>query len=391
MNVLLAAEEAAGAQALKLVAGRGHTITGVLTTGAPRNAPAISGLAREIGAAVLDPSLVRDAEFATWVVEHQVDLFVNVHSLHIAAPAVLAAPRVGSFNLHPGPLPGYAGLSTPSWAIFEGQTRHAVTLHWMTGEVDGGAVAYEAWFDIGPDDTGLKVATSCVRHGLPLLEHLLDDAAADPRQVPVHPQDPSGRRWCARAAPYGGQLPWQLRARQVVDLVRAASYAPFPSPWGCPLARLGGRELEIVRVTTTGEPASSDAGVIGARRSGGVLVATADEWVLVERLRQHGVVVDPANVLPAGHRFDLPPEPQAIPGPSSATVAADDSRRHPGGDGSDRRRRAGTGGGVDRPGGRGDRTSSGAADGRDLRAPGGRRGRQGEQRQRRQGRGDSPT
>ena len=302
MNVLVVAQESAGAQALRLAAERGHEVVGALTT--PADAPGtVAAEAAELGVPVLDPRRVRDPAFAGWIAAERVDLLLNVHSLTIAHADVVAAPRLGSFNLHPGPLPRYAGLNAPSWAVYEGETRHAVTLHRMAATVDAGDVAYEAWFDIGPTDTGLRVATNCVRHGVPLVGRLLDDAQRGADHIPARPQDPDGRRWFGRGAPHDGRLPWDLPARRVVDLVRAANYSPFPSPWGWPTATLDGRDIEVVRVAATGRPAGRPPGVVGESGPAGVAVAAADEWVLVERVRREGAPARPDAVLIPGHRF----------------------------------------------------------------------------------------
>ena len=299
MIVLVVAEESAGAQTLRLVAQRGHDVVGVLT--APdRSNGSVAAVADELGLPVLDPARVREPAFARWIADHRVDLLVNVHSLQIVHEDVIAAPRIGSFNLHPGPLPRYAGLNAPSWAVYEGESRHAVTLHWMAGKIDAGAIAYEAWFDIAPADTGLRVASNCVRHGVPLVGRLLDDAVRGVDHVPATPQDLRGRRWFGRGAPHGGRLPWDIPARRVVDLVRAATYAPFPSPWGWPTTSLCGRDVEVTRVRPTGEVADAPPGAVGHARQDGVLVAAADEWVLVERLRVGGEPAEPAEVLTAG-------------------------------------------------------------------------------------------
>ena len=306
MIVVVVAEESAGAQALRLTAERGHEVAAVLTARAPgpdAGAAPVAAAADELGLDILDPGLVRDPAFAAWIADHEVDMLLNVHSLQIAHGDVVAAPRIGSFNLHPGPLPGYAGLNAPSWAIYEGEARHAVTLHWMSATVDAGAIAYEAWFDIGPTDTGLQVATACVRHGVPLVGRLLDDAARGSDHIPATPQDPDGRRWWGRRSPHDGRVPWDLPARRVVDLVRASNYAPFPSPWGWPVATLDGREIEIVRASLTGEPAGAPPGTVGDARPRGVLVAAVDDWVLIERLRDAGTPTPPGKVLSTGSRF----------------------------------------------------------------------------------------
>jgi methionyl-tRNA formyltransferase len=306
MNVLVVAEESAGLQALRLVTDRGHRVAAVLTgarAGDGRGST-VAGLARRLDIPTLDPPLVRDPGFAAWIATERVDLLLNVHSLQIAHAEVVAAPRIGSFNLHPGPLPRYAGLNAPSWAIYEGERRHAVTVHWMTADVDAGAIAYEAWFEIAPADTGLRVATNCVRHGTPLLARLLDDASRGVANIPATPQASDGRRWFGPATPHDGGLPWELPAQRIIDLVRAADYSPFRSPWGWPRTTLDGQEVEITRVSATGEPAAARPGVVGDERGLGVLVAAVDEWVLVERIRCEGVACHPAAALTPGRPFD---------------------------------------------------------------------------------------
>jgi methionyl-tRNA formyltransferase len=304
MNVLLVAEEAVGAQVLRLLLERGQRVAGVLTAADPAQGGTVAAVARERDIPLLEPQRVRDPAFAERIREQRVELLLNVHSLLVADAAVLAAPRVGSFNVHPGPLPRYAGLNAPSWAVAEGETRHAVTVHWMTAEVDAGAIAYEGWFDVGPRDTGLRVATACARRALPLVAQLLDDAAAG--SIPARPQAREGRCWHGREVPYGGWLPWQLGARRVVNLVRAADYAPFPSPWGTFATHVGDERLAIVRASRTGEQADAPAGAIAAPRARGVPVSAGDEWVLVERVRRGGAAVAPAAALPAGKRCLFP-------------------------------------------------------------------------------------
>jgi methionyl-tRNA formyltransferase len=120
----------------------------------------------------------------------------------------------------------------PSWAIYNGEREHGVTLHWMAAEVDAGHIAYSAEMPISERDTGLTLSTACVRDGLPLVERLLADA--DEGNIPTIRQDLAQRNWYGPKGPHGGRMPWTLPARQAVDLVRASDYGPFPSPWGRP-------------------------------------------------------------------------------------------------------------------------------------------------------------
>ena len=70
---------------------------------------------------------VKDPMFARQVRADDVDVLLNVHSLHIINKDVLRAPKLSSFNLHPGPLPRYAGLNPVCWALLfrrENPRRH---------------------------------------------------------------------------------------------------------------------------------------------------------------------------------------------------------------------------------------------------------------------------
>lgn len=302
--MLLVAEEAAGIQVLRLIAGSDYRLVAVMTAPPTRGGGAtVASVADGLGVPVLPSARVREPELAEWIRSEQVDLLLNVHSLFVAHADVVAAAAVGSFNLHPGPLPEYAGLNAPSWAIYNGESRHAVTVHWMEPGIDTGAIAYEQSFDIGQDETGLSLSARCVREGLPLLERLLEDAAGG-GELPKRPQDLSRRRYFGREVPQDGKVEWGRPAQEVVAFVRACDFFPFASPWGHPVARLDGSEVSILKAGSTGEAASPEPGTVGRVTDGSATVAAADEWVAVSRVSVNGEVEDAASVLRPGARLD---------------------------------------------------------------------------------------
>jgi methionyl-tRNA formyltransferase len=303
MNVLLVAEESAGLQALRMLLAMERSVAGVLTsdTASSRGA-SVGDFAKSSGIQVLASDLVKDPEFAAWIGTNNVDILLNVHSLFLITPEVVAAPRIGSFNLHPGPLPEYAGLNAPSWAIYHGETRHGVTLHWMDPAIDTGAIAYSAAFDLTEADTGLSASAKCVRHGLPLVERVLNAAEEDPAGIPAIAQDLSRRRYFGREAPQQGRLEWDRPAREIVNFVRAADYSPFPSPWGHPATGVAGRTIGVVRAERTGSATDAPPGT--ARKVDGVVhVAAADEWVAVTRVHVDARYAPADAVLADGSRL----------------------------------------------------------------------------------------
>ena len=215
-------------------------------------------------------------------------MLLNVHSLYIIDRAVLEAPRLGCFNLHPGPLPECAGLNAPSWAIQQGARTHGVSLHWMVPTIDMGPIAYAERFPIDDTDSGLSLSLKCIRAGMPLVEKLLHTAACGFEAIPRVPQNPADRRYFSAGPPDEGRLSWARPARQVFDLVRAADYRPFKSPWRHPRTVAHGREFGIVSARCTGRPASARPGSIGDATDDGVEVACGDEWLLVREVEDEG-------------------------------------------------------------------------------------------------------
>jgi UDP-4-amino-4-deoxy-L-arabinose formyltransferase/UDP-glucuronic acid dehydrogenase (UDP-4-keto-hexauronic acid decarboxylating) len=303
LNILLVAEESAGVQTLRALAGTGHRLVAVMSSAPGPATPhaTVAGVAAASGHPRWAASEVTQPETAARVRAAGVDVLINVHSLFIVNSEVLNAPRIGSFNLHPGPLPGYAGLNAPSWAIYHGERQHGVTLHWMTPGIDSGPIAYAEHFPIDAQDTGLTVSAKCVRRGVPLVTRLVETAAADPDAIPAVAQDPTRRRYFRAGPPHDGAISWGVPARAFVDLVRACDYYPLTSPWGYPATSIGRVPARIVSASRTDRPCRATPGTVGEVVDDGIEVACVDEWVLVRRCQVDGRYVNARALLDAGN------------------------------------------------------------------------------------------
>ena len=77
------------------------------------------------------------------------DWFLSITNLSIIPEAVLAMAGRGAINFHDGPLPRYAGMYTPAWAILNGESEYGITFHEMTAGVDEGRILVQRRFPIG--------------------------------------------------------------------------------------------------------------------------------------------------------------------------------------------------------------------------------------------------
>jgi methionyl-tRNA formyltransferase len=309
VNILLVGEESAGIQTLRALADSDHRIVAVMASPSKNNG-GLANLwetAERLGYQTWLSKLVKDPRFADEVRAAEVDVILNIHSLFIINGEVVSAPRIGCFNMHPGPLPRYAGLNAVSWAIYRGETSHGVTIHKMEPGIDTGHVVYQELFDIDDADTGLTLSARCIRSGIALVLRLMETASTDPAAIPLTPQDLTKREYFGREIPYEGRLFWSLPAREIVNFVRACDFFPFHSPWGHPQTVLGtmsgAQEIGVVKARLTGERRHKPPGTVGEFVGPGVKIACGDEWIIVNKLKVEGRYVNSADVLEPGNRL----------------------------------------------------------------------------------------
>lgn len=306
LNVLLVGEESAGIQTLRALAESHHRIVAVMAQPS-KNSGGLANLwetTKKLGYQTWPSKLVKDPSFADEVRAAEIDVILNIHSLFIINKEVIKAPRIGCFNMHPGPLPRYAGLNAVSWAIYRGETSHGVTIHKMEPGIDTGSIVYQELFDIDGADTGLSLSARCIRSGIALVLRLMETASADPATIPFTPQDLTKREYFGHEIPYEGRLCWSLPAREIVNFIRACDFFPFPSPWGHPRTMLqtmsGEKEVGVVKACLTGERCDRSPGTVGEFVGPGIKIACGDEWIIVNKLNVEGQYMNSADILKPG-------------------------------------------------------------------------------------------
>ncbi|MCI0390245.1 MAG: methionyl-tRNA formyltransferase [Acidobacteria bacterium] len=306
MNVLLVGEESAGIQTLKAFARSDHRIVAVMASPTKKSlgVSTLWQVAEQMGQQTWPAALVKDPAFAQQVRAAEVDILLNAHSLLVIHGEVVDAPRLGSFNLHPGPLPRYAGLNAVSWAIYRGELTHGVTIHKMAAGIDTGPIVYQSLFNIAAIDTALTLYAKCAKEGVALLLRLLETASRDENAIPLLPQDLAQREYFGKEAPENGRVNWSRQASEVVNLARACDYYPFPSPWGYPRARLCEQEIAIIKVRLSGRLCDAAPGTVRRLASSGVQVACADEWIWVDKVLVEGKYLPAAEILWSGASLD---------------------------------------------------------------------------------------
>lgn len=97
------------------------------------------------------------------------ELVVLAGFMRILPAHELAAWQGRMINIHPSLLPRHPGLHTHRRALEAGDRRHGASVHYVSAEVDGGALISQVVIDVEPGDTPGLLAARLLPHEHALL------------------------------------------------------------------------------------------------------------------------------------------------------------------------------------------------------------------------------
>lgn len=226
------------------------------------------------------------------------DYLFSITNLRMLPRDLLRRARRSAINFHDGPLPRYAGLNAPVWALMAGETDYGVTWHMIEEGADTGAVLVSRRFAIEPDDTAFSLNARCYENGLASFAELVEGLVAG-KLVP-QPQDLSRRSYFGLAARPANEAILDLSrpAPELIRCVRALDFGPYPNPVALPKLLLG-RQLVLVRDCEP-EPAVSgiQTGAVQAASSRSLTVGVGGGAIRFNRVTNgRGDPIDVAQAL----------------------------------------------------------------------------------------------
>ncbi|MBI5164397.1 MAG: methionyl-tRNA formyltransferase [Magnetospirillum sp.] len=122
------------------------------------------------------------------------DLMVSARFSHIFKAPVFEIPRLGTYNIHPGALPAYAGLFAPMRGLMDGAERIGCTLHRVDSGIDTGPVVGIGWLAVDRRHSLLWHVVNSYRPGLDLFVEMMARLEAGQPAIATA-QDRSLRRY----------------------------------------------------------------------------------------------------------------------------------------------------------------------------------------------------
>ncbi|MEJ2539371.1 MAG: LLM class flavin-dependent oxidoreductase [Gemmatimonadota bacterium] len=289
---------------------RGHDVRGVVTQD-----ERVAAWGRTRGVPVVDASTGWEAEL---IAADPFDVLFAITHPTLVPEEVLALPRRLAVNFHDGPLPRYAGLHAPVWALLNREREYGITWHVMTPGVDQGPVLRQVHFAVAPGETALSLNTRCLAAAVESFPELLSEIE-EGREEPVE-QDLSRRSVYRRfdRPPAACLVDWSGSSEEILAFVRALTFGPHENPVGLPKAQTeGGEPFVVERLSSSpGTVHVGEPGEVLAVTDSGVRVTTGDGVVEITAARAlDGSTLEPGEVaeryrLSPGIRLVLPDDPQ---------------------------------------------------------------------------------
>ena len=157
------------------------------------------------------------------------DYLFSITNLKMLPDWVLALGK-SAINFHDGPLPKYAGLNAPVWAILNNEAEHGITWHEMTRDVDAGNILLQQRFPIVPGDTALSLNAKCYQAALETFEQLVNGIEQETLQPQVQTTGERSYFGLTKRPEAAGLIDWQSPVEQVERLVRALDHGTYRNP-----------------------------------------------------------------------------------------------------------------------------------------------------------------
>lgn len=263
-------------QCAEMLRERNHAIAAVITA-----ADNVEKWAK--GAAI--PVILPGRRLAQDLAAFEFDWFFSIANLRMVPGDVWRRARLGAINFHDGPLPRYAGLNAPAWAILNGENQHGVTWHALADRVDEGDIYGQSLFDISEHDTALTLNTKCFEAGIASFAALMEKIAAGPLEG--QKQDLSQRNYFAKnARPEGAAtLDFTKPVAEISRVIRALSFGQgYANPLGMPKIRTDRGVLFVTDAVVEVGNGSAMPGTVMAVDETGATIAAADGVVRVTGL-----------------------------------------------------------------------------------------------------------
>jgi methionyl-tRNA formyltransferase len=242
---------------------------------------------------VYQPLNFKEPETVSELSSLQPDVMVVIAYGLILPKKVLSIPRLGCINVHASLLPRWRGASPIQQAVLHGDKQSGVTIMQMDVGMDTGDSLCEIACPLEPNETAGSLHDKLAALAAGPLLRTLEELASGKSQPQA--QDNALATYAGKITKEAAQMDWQRPAIELDRMIRAFN------PWPIAYAHVGDEVMRIHQAHVEITPGKALPGTVLALDKSGLLVATGEQALRIERVQfAGGRVISIADFLNAG-------------------------------------------------------------------------------------------
>lgn len=251
-------------------AGRGHKL---------KPSP-VKEVALEADIPVYQPLNFKDEADRVELAALDADLMVVAAYGLILPKAVLDTPRLGCINVHASILPRWRGAAPIHRALLAGDQQTGITIMQMDVGLDTGDMLAKAYTDILDTDTSASLHDKLAMQGGEILLTAIEQLKAG--SLTPEPQDDTLANYAHKLTKEEGKIDWSDSADSIARKVRGLF------PWPSAYTFMDEQNIRIHQASVSDQTCSAPAGHVISSDKDGILVATGDGVICLEKLQLPG-------------------------------------------------------------------------------------------------------
>ena len=287
LNIVFAGTPEFGLPCLEALAHSAHQLTAIYTQpdrpagrGRKLQASAVKEWALHQQIPVYQPLNFKTPDVIAELAALKPDVLIVIAYGLLLPKAVLDIPRLGCINVHASLLPRWRGASPIQQAILHGDQQSGITIMQMDIGMDTGDMLGNASCSINSLDTAGSLHDKLAQiAAAPLLDVLQQLSTQTCQSLP---QDNQLATYAGKINKEDACINWQQTALELDRKIRAFN------PWPIAYSRLGDDVFRIHQATVVELDISTSPGTILSIDKKGMLVATGEHALLVQKIQFPG-------------------------------------------------------------------------------------------------------
>jgi methionyl-tRNA formyltransferase len=230
MRTILFVNNRVGSALSRWLGERGDEVVGAVVHPPERAKHRDEILEALAGVPLFDAGTLREAATVEALAALEPEIGASIYFGYILKPDVIDLFPRGVVNLHPALLPWNRGANPNVWSIVEG-TPAGVTLHYIDARIDTGDIIAQSEVAVSSTDTGASLYRKLEDEGVALFQRTWPELLEGTAERRAQPDGGSFHRARELADLDAIDLDAPTTARELIDVLRARTFPPYPGAW----------------------------------------------------------------------------------------------------------------------------------------------------------------